>query len=166
MNLPREAILGRRRLSILGEKRRRFVTVTVTTPRCEKPLTWSCELRVSGGGLRIKRRILGADALQAVQLTLGVAAQTLASSALRLSWGNPDEHSVQSGGGEWTGFDTAVPLFFGPDGDERNKRVRAFLECENRDYARAVRARVEAEYARRGVPVPANVRAGWEGDAG
>ena len=82
---PRQAILGRRRLSVLGEERRRFVTVTLMTPEREELERWNCELRISGAGLQVKRRIRGGDALQALQLALHVVSDTLDASGLRLS---------------------------------------------------------------------------------
>jgi hypothetical protein len=161
----RQSILGRRRLSVLGEERRRFVTVTLMTPEREEPEIWNCELRISGAGLRLKRRIRGADALQAIQLAFHVASKTLDASGLRLSWGKPEEQGTAKPE-DWTGFDRPLPHFLGTDGVERNQRVRRFIQREQESSARATLARITADYERRGIEVPPDIRAAHEREAG
>jgi hypothetical protein len=165
MARSQQAILGRRRLTVLGETRRRYVTVTVTLPQHIASHSWRCELRISGAGLSVCQRIDGSDVLQAIQLALMVGARELDRSGLRLSWGKPDERWTRTMA-DWDGFERSLPRFIGPDGADRNERVRAFLEREQRDYARATLERVRAEYVRMGTAMPSHILAALERAAG
>lgn len=158
---PRPSVLGRRRLSVLGEDRRRFVTVTLMSPEREERAIWQCELRISGAGLRVNRRIRGADALQALQLALHAASIALDASGLRLSWGKPDGQWAYKPD-DWTGFDRPVPRFLGPGGAERNERVRRFLQHEQQSHDRAVLEAIIEHYERMGFDVPPDIRASLE----
>jgi hypothetical protein len=154
----RRVILGRLRLSVLGETRRRFVTVTVMMPEHDKPIGWTCEVRVSGAGLRLKRKTAGGDALHAIQLAFEFATQALDGSGLQLSWGKDDGQWAHPPVG-WTGFQRTVPFILGPDGPERNERISRFINDELRSVARADLERHIAYYKRRGEDLPAHVQA-------
>ena len=132
MSTRHKPILGSRRLAVIGTRRK--VTVTIGLPQ-RAAADWYCTVDVSGAGLHVRRRVPGADELQAIQLALEFARLTLARAELPLTWND----SAPGAGLDWTGFQRLVPPFFGPKRRACEKRVDQCIAQELRAALKALK---------------------------
>lgn len=106
--------IAERRLSVVGEPGR-MVTVTIGKPMLKPSGDWACPVDIQGLHEAVRDSAYGVDAVQALQLALEGARQTLKKSGLAVTWcdGEPGE----------TGLPIVVPYIFGRAFDERMEQL-------------------------------------------
>lgn len=121
MSATKPPVLGTRRLQVVEDRARvRYVTVTIGLPRPARGGDWECSIQITGAGLRVTDRPMGADAQQAAQIAFETVRQALERSGLRLTW---LQGEAQEKLGDWTGFDDSlIPRLVGPDAGAGRKQ--------------------------------------------